>query len=138
MKKMLASRSRSRLACSGVGFCHYPWIPPFFVPSLRGQGHGERSRLQLHFKLAGTENMAVNVLAVHRPLSLYFVSDGVLHTLQPQNVSFALYIVSKFAALRAFWRFSSDGVPACGQGLDSEPVPRKPSLEILLVSSSNC
>lgn len=35
---MLASRSRSRLACSGIGFCHYPWIPPFFVTSLRGQG----------------------------------------------------------------------------------------------------
>ena len=33
------------------------------------------------------------------------VSDTALHTLQSQKVSFTLYIVSKFAALRALWRW---------------------------------
>ena len=47
-------------------------------------GHGERSRSYLHFKIGGAENMlilAVNILAVHRPLSLYVVSKSVVYTL---------------------------------------------------------
>ena len=52
-------------------------------------GHGERSRSQLLFELGGPENiqilvvnfLAVNVLAVVRPLPLYIVSESVCCTL---------------------------------------------------------
>ena len=48
-------------------------------------GHGERSRLQSHFKKGGTENfsiLVVNVLAVNRPLPpLYSVKKCLLHSM---------------------------------------------------------
>ena len=51
----------------------------------RVPGHGERSRLQLFFKLAGTEKVALNVLAVQIWLftvpPIYIVSKRVLYTL---------------------------------------------------------
>ena len=51
----------------------------------RRASHGERSRLQLLFKLGGTENMsilAVNVLAVNRPLPpLYSVKKCIIHSI---------------------------------------------------------
>ena len=58
-------------------------------PGRAGARHGERLRLQLHFKYADTDNLsllavnalAVHVLAVHVSLRLYIVSKRVFCTL---------------------------------------------------------
>ena len=65
-------------------------------------GHGERSRLQLHFKLGGQENsliLAVNVLAVNRPVPLYIVSKSAFCTLNSVKKRVAHPIYSVFYAL---------------------------------------
>ena len=78
-------------------------------PGLRREpvGHGERSRSELHFKLAGTGNMlilavnglAVNDLAVNGALPLHIVSKGVLDALYSVKKCLRHYIVAKSGAL---------------------------------------
>ena len=78
-----------------------------FVLRLHHVGHGERSG---HFKLGDSENLsilavnalAVNVLAVHRPLSLYRVSKSVFCTRNSVK-KYLLHAISRhLPALRAF------------------------------------
>ena len=57
--------------------------------------HGERSRLQLHFKLGGQGNS----LAVNRPVPLYIVSKSAFCTLNSVKKRVAHPIYSVFYAL---------------------------------------